>query len=118
VLDTGGPGLASLSRSSLQVGEGPEIEPNPEPAPFPVPCHVQAVPIDQVEVQAKAGGGANVSPSAAAAAGSCPPVTLTSNNTPWQICAGGVFCIPRPLTEQELLASHHASPPGTKRRIR
>ena len=115
-LDTGTPGLtASASRSAVltPIDVGEPI-PAPTVAPFPLPCRVVAIPIDGVEVQAKAGG-ANASTSAAA--GSCPPVTLTSNNNPWQICADGGFCIPRPLTEQELLASHHASPPGTKRRV-
>lgn len=114
VLDTGNPGLGALSRSSLTVGEGPQLEPNPVPAPtvapvpIPAPCHV-AVPIDQIDVK---GGVDTVSTSAAAS--SCAPVTLTSNNSPWGIC-GGRFCIPRPITEQELLASHFACPPGTKR---
>jgi hypothetical protein len=45
--------------------------------------------------------------SAAATTASCAPVTLTSTNSPWPIT--------RPITEQELLASHNASPPGTKR---
>jgi hypothetical protein len=52
---------------------------------------------------------------AAAAATGCAPVRLTSTNSPWSTC-GGQFCIPRPITEQELLASHNASPPGTIRR--
>ena len=53
---------------------------------------------------------------AAATSSSCAPVTLTSSNSPWQFC-NGVFCIPRPLTEAELWASHNASPPGTKKRL-
>jgi hypothetical protein len=47
--------------------------------------------------------------SAATSTSSCPPVTLTSTNSPWPIT--------RPITEQELLASHNASPPGTKRAL-
>ena len=47
--------------------------------------------------------------SAAASTASCPPVTLTSTNSPWPIT--------RPITEQEVLASHNASPPGTKRAL-
>lgn len=112
VLDTGGgSGPSPLSRSSVQdAGDGIQIEPHPAPVPKPFPCPI-LVDIDGVEGQAKAAGGAAVSTSAA---GSCPPVTLTSNNSPWAIC-GGAFCIPRPITEWELLASHFASPPGTKR---
>jgi hypothetical protein len=114
VLDTGGgSGPAPLSRSSVQADSDEiEIEPGPAPSPKPNPCPIQ-VDVNGVEVQAKVAGGAAASTSAG---GSCPPVTLTSNNSPWAICAGGRFCIPRPITEQELLASHFASPPGTKRR--
>lgn len=46
---------------------------------------------------------------AAASTSSCAPVTLTSTNNPWPIT--------RPITEQELLASHNASPPGTKKAL-
>ena len=46
---------------------------------------------------------------AAASTSSCAPVTLTSTNNPWPIT--------RPITEQELLASHNASPPGTKKQL-
>jgi len=115
LLDTGGgSGPAPLSGSSVQDdGDAIQIEPHPGPTPFPAPCRIQ-VDTENHGVQAKAAGGAAVSTSAA---GSCPPVTLTCNNSPWVICGGGHFCIPRPITEQELLASHHASPPGTKRGV-
>lgn len=113
VLDTGGSAPTPLSRSSQQDdGDGIGIEPHPAPSPKPFPCPI-LVDVNGVQVQGKAAGAAAVSTSAA---GSCPPVTLTSNNSPWAICAGGRFCIPRPITEWELLASHFASPPGTKRR--
>ena len=108
VLDTGTAAPTPLARSSQNDGDEIQIEPAPVPKPFPCPI---VVDIDGVEGQAKAAGGAAVATSAA-----CPPVTLTSNNSPWAICAGGGFCIPRPITEWELLASHFASPPGTKRR--
>jgi len=112
VLDTGGSGLAPFSQSSLRDdGEAIQIEPHPGPSPVPAPCRIP-VDIENLGVQAKTAGGTAVSTSAA---GSCPPVTLTSNNSPWAICGGGHFCIPRPITEWELLASHFASPPGTKR---
>jgi len=54
-------------------------------------------------------GSAHATTSAATSTASCPPVTLTSTNSPWPIT--------RPITEQELLASHNASPPGTKRAL-
>jgi len=108
VLDTGGGGLGLKS----QKAGGESIQIDAHPAAFAVPCRVVAVPIEQVELQAKAAGSAAVS-TAAAAGGSCAPVTLTSTNSPWAWCPG--FCIPRPITEQELLASHFASPPGTKK---
>lgn len=109
VLDTGGSGLASASEGSggdsLQASASDEIVigPAPEPTVAPAPC---AIVVDEFE------SGATLD----ATSSSCPPVTLTSTNSPWQIC-NGKFCIPRPLTEQELLASHNASPPGTKKRI-
>lgn len=108
-LDTGGgSGLmadSSTGKAALQSDTTIGIGIEPAPAPTIAPCPVVAS--DDIEVR----DGAN-----AAAGSSCAPVTLTSNNNPWQIC-NGKFCIPRPLTEQELLASHHASPPGTKRRV-
>jgi len=121
VLDMGGSGLGltAFSRPSRKADVGVESIAIAHPGePVPAPCRVIAVPtepvaIDQVE-HAKAGGGAAVSAAVSvAAAGSCPPVTLTSTNSPWALCPG--FCIPRPITEQELLASHFASPPGTKK---
>ena len=109
VLDTGGSGLtasstASMSEAAIIVEPGPV----PEPTIAPAPC--RAVAIDK-EFEPKTNFSASTF---AAAASSCPPVTLTTTNTPWQLC-NGVFCIPRPLTEQELLASHNASPKGTKK---
>ena len=111
VLDTGsGSGLTAFS-SALTLNEGGDVseEPVPMPAPTIAPCAVatDTQTFSNVTV---------VGVSDAAAASSCPPVTLTSTNSPWQTC-NGKFCIPRPITEQELLASHNASPPGTKKKI-
>jgi hypothetical protein len=109
VLDTGGSGLASASEGSggdsLQASVSDEvvIAPEPEPTATVAPCPIV---VDEFE------NGETVNASST----NCAPVTLTSTNSPWQIC-NGKFCIPRPLTEQELLASHNASPPGTKRKI-
>jgi len=118
VLDTGGSGSGLTAQSdsggsgfavaqSASVSDGSETEPVPAPTVAPAPC--RAVAIDDAEVVE----GATVS---AASTASCPPVTLTSSNSPWAIC-NGHFCIPRPITEAELLASHNASPPGTKKKI-
>ncbi|HEU4766431.1 MAG TPA: hypothetical protein VFS77_03625 [Pyrinomonadaceae bacterium] len=109
VLDTGGSsGLSALTASqATAIGDDVVIGPGPEPQPTIAPCKAT---IDDVEGTAKLSGA-----SSAAAATGCAPVTLTSTNSPWQICADGRFCIPRPITEQEILASHHASPPGTKK---
>jgi hypothetical protein len=110
--DTGsGSGLSALS-SAIDFNEGGVVieEPVPMPAPTIAPC---AVAHDDTSTFANA---TVVGVSDAAAASSCPPVTLTSTNSPWQIC-NGHFCIPRPITEAELLASHNASPPGTRKRV-
>ena len=98
VVDTGS---GSFLTAALVVGD----EAEPVPAPTIAPCPVAT---DTAEIQSFA-------MSDAAAASSCPPVTLTSNNSPWQIC-NGKFCIPRPIPEEELWARHLASPPGTKKR--
>jgi hypothetical protein len=112
-LDTGGSsGLAAAVQGDDNVGSLPTVIIEPGPSPVPAPCF-------QVIAQEKAADVEADAVATSAATSSCPPVTLTSTNNPWVICAGGGFCIPRPITEQEILASHFASPPGTKRaRIR
>ncbi|HET8783115.1 MAG TPA: hypothetical protein VFM63_11900 [Pyrinomonadaceae bacterium] len=113
-LDTGaGSGLTTAAlTSSIDFNDGGVVveEPVPLPAPTVAPC---AVAHDDTSTFANA---TVVGVSDAAAASSCPPVTLTSSNTPWQLC-NGKFCIPRPFPEDELWARHLASPPGTKRKI-
>jgi hypothetical protein len=111
VLDTGGSGTtaASMSESSATLSDGVVFEPAPQPTLAPAPC--RAVVIDEFEGHSKF----NTSSTSAAAASGCAPVTLTSTGSPWQPCIGGGFCVPRPITEQELLASHNASPKGTKK---
>jgi hypothetical protein len=91
VWDTGGPAGPGLTAQS-SASDGAVFEPVPEPTV--APC----AQIDDFESRVSA-----------AATASCAPVTLTATNTPWPIT--------RPLTEQELLASHNASPPGTKKKI-
>jgi len=100
VLDTGGSSLAAsqpqdFASAAVVIGGDPE----PMPTATVAPC--RAIAISDF-------GGFASSTTAAASTG-CAPVTLTSTNNPWPIT--------RPLTEQELLASHNASPPGTKRKI-
>ena len=102
VLDTGGSGLTASSSSQQVHGGGIQ----PEATAALAVC--RATPND-FQSQSKAGGPGAVSTSAATATSSCPPVTLTSTNSPWPIT--------RPITEQELLASHNASPPGTKKAL-
>ena len=108
-LDTGdpnGPGLTAASDGAV-IADGGDFE--PEPAPTIAPC-----PVIISEFEGHIGGGEF---SSATASSSCAPVTLAANNVPWQPCGFGGFCIPRPLTEAELLAAHNASPPGTKKKI-
>jgi hypothetical protein len=111
VLDTGGSGLtAAASVADATVSDGVVFEPAPEPTIAPAPC--RSTTINDFEGTAKFSS----SMTSTAASSSCAPVTLTSTNSPWQLC-NGFFCIPRPITEAELLASHNASPPGTKKAL-
>ena len=99
VLDTGGSGgLAPQSATSTRAASGN----------FDTIAIAQCRAIAPVDFQNASSASGKITTSAAAAT-SCPPVTLTSTNSPWPIT--------RPITEQELLASHNASPPGTKRGI-
>lgn len=106
VLDTGGSGggggLAPTTQAATTIGGGGNDGGSVQPIAI---CRATAVSDFQTLAQTKAGRVTTL----AATSSSCPPVTLTSTNNPWPIT--------RPLTEQELLASHNASPPGTKRAI-
>ena len=106
VLDTGassGPGLTAAATAADD--DGVVIEPAPQPTVAPAPCSR----IDVFEGTAKTGSSFNT---ATAAASSCPPVTLSSVNSPWVNCASG-FCIPVPITEEERWARHRPGPRGT-----
>jgi hypothetical protein len=96
--DSGGGGLATTQAAAIGGGgnDGGSLQPI-------AICRAVAVNDFQTLAQAKS----NRVTTSAAATASCPPVTLTSTNNPWPIT--------RPLTEQELLASHNASPKGTKK---
>jgi hypothetical protein len=96
VLDTGGSGTMALSGTSTRASSGN----------FDTIAIAQCRAIAPVDFQNASSASGKITTSAATAT-SCPPVTLTSTNSPWPIT--------RPITEQELLASHNASPPGTKR---
>jgi hypothetical protein len=113
VLDTGGGSGLTAGSSSLNAAIGFEViepAPGPQPAPTVQPAPCRAIAKDFEAINSFSGDSAN------AAAAGCAPVTLTSTNSPWSTC-NGQFCIPRPITEQEILASHNASPPGTKKVI-
>jgi len=101
VLDTGsGGGLAPTTQAATTIGGG-----GSDGGSTTAIAVCRATTADfQTLSQARAN---RATTSAAAATSSCPPVTLTSTNNPWPIT--------RPITESELLASHNASPPGTKR---
>ena len=98
VLDTGGSGSGLTPQSSSLRANG--FEPS---ATFAI-AQCRAIATHDFQSQSNASNRVTTS---AAATSSCPPVTLTSTNSPWPIT--------RPITEQELLASHNASPPGTKK---
>ncbi|HKR12276.1 MAG TPA: hypothetical protein VJT15_09470 [Pyrinomonadaceae bacterium] len=137
VWDTGsstGPNALALAEASKARVFNDEIAAEPAPAPVPAPtvapapCHIStidvsstqmAIPADErslegrISAEAESRVSADITRFAAVATRSCAPVRLTSTNTPWGHCPG--FCIPRPMTEAELWASHNASPPGTKK---
>jgi len=103
VLDTGGSGgtLAPTTQAATTIGGGGSDGGSVTAIAV---CRAVATNDFQALSQSKAN---RPGTSAAVATASCAPVTLTSTNSPWPIT--------RPITEQELLASHNASPPGTKK---
>lgn len=110
--DTGAPTGPGLMASMTATHDGSDVEPGPQPEPTVAPAPCRAVIGDTEGHTISADGTASATSSS-----SCPPVTLTSSNSPWGIC-GGKICFPVPITEAELLARHFASPPGTKKQIR
>ena len=103
VLDTGGSGGTLSPQAAMTVGGGGSDGGATQAIAI---CRATAANDFQTVSQSKAN---RATTSAAATTASCAPVTLTSTNSPWPIT--------RPITEQELLASHNASPPGTKKGI-
>lgn len=126
VWDTGsstGPNALALAEASKAAAFADDVavEPAPGPAPAPAPCHISTIDVSNTQLAVSAEDrisdtrtAADSTRFAAVATRSCAPVRLTSTGTPWGgNCPG--FCIPRPMTEAELWASHNASPPGTKK---
>ena len=105
VYDTGAGNGPSLEAASEAAAIGGDAVPAPTVAP--APCAV--TPVNDTSASRS-----DMSAAAVAATG-CPPVTLTSTNSPWTTCANGRFCIPVPITEADRWAAHNASPPGTKK---
>ncbi len=107
VLDTGGSGggggLAPTRQSATQFGGGGSDGGSMTAIAV---CRATTANDFQTLSQARA---SRPTTSAATTTSSCAPVTLSSTNNPWPIT--------RPITESELMASHNASPPGTKRAI-
>jgi len=97
VLDTGASSTAPMAQAAMTDS----AEGESDAMATATPCRAIATSDFDAESRFTA--------TAAATSSSCAPVTLTSTNNPWPIT--------RPLTEQELLASHNASPPGTKKAI-
>lgn len=101
VLDTGAPGLTASLTATF---DGSVIEPAPEPVPTVAPC----ASIDTVDRTTM-----NTATTSAATS-SCPPVTLSSVNSPWVTCGNHGLCIPVPITEEERWARHRPRPKPKK----
>lgn len=101
VLDTGGSGGLAPTTQAATIGGGGSDGGSTTAIAI---CRATATNDFQALSQSRAN---RPGTAAATSTASCPPVTLTSTNSPWPIT--------RPITEQELLASHRASPPGTKK---
>ena len=109
VLDTGNPGGPGLTASAIASFDDTDVAPAPAPAPTVAPCRATIQPF---EGTTKIGSG-DMSFATAAATSSCPPVTLSSTNSPWVPCGAGGLCIIVPITEEERWARHRPGPRGT-----
>src|SRR5689334_2214436 len=104
VLDTGnsgGGGLAPTTQAATIGGGGSDTT--------QAIAVCRAVASNDFQTLSQAQSSRRATTAAATSTSSCPPVTLTSTSSPWPIT--------RPITEQELMASHNASPPGTKKAL-
>ena len=97
VLDTGAPSGPGLTAGATAAGDETLI--------------AQCAVIDTSEGTISSGD-----MSSAAATSTCPPVTLSSVNSPWSNCPA--FCIPVPITEEERWARHRPGPKGFKASLR
>jgi hypothetical protein len=105
VLDTGAPDGPGLTAGATAANDGAVFE------PAPAPTIAKCAEIDSFEGNVESGDMAT-----AAATSSCPPVTLSSVNSPWSNCPA--FCIPVPITEEERWARHRPGPRGFKASLR
>jgi len=103
VWDTGDSG-SGLTASSATTRKAAAAEPN---ATAIATCKAIATDSNSFEARSAAS-----STFAATTASSCPPVTLSSVNTPWGPCAPNTFCITVPITEDERWARHRPGPKG------
>jgi hypothetical protein len=101
--DTGAPTGPGLTASEAFASDGFGTEPVPTATIAPAPCSIAT--IDDTKVSSDT--------ASATATSSCPPITLTSTNSPWGPCGTGGFCIPVPITEEERWARHRPGPRGT-----
>jgi hypothetical protein len=106
VLDTGGSG-SGLTASSATSSRAAAVAVEPNAVAI-APC--KAVAVDNNSFEARS---ASSSTFATAVATSCPPITLSSVNSPWGPCAPNTFCITVPITEEERWARHRPRPKGS-----
>lgn len=102
VLDTGGSGLTAsqtTAATAVESDEGDTVVIG-DPQPLPAPCKTAVARTE----------GFSTATTSAAATSSCPPVTLSSVNSPWNPCPPHGFCIPVPITEEERWARHRPKP--------
>jgi hypothetical protein len=105
VLDTGAPSGSGLTAAQA-TSDSAEAESDSDAIVQPAPC--LSTSIDDSNTRFGS------SSAAATTTSSCPPVSLSSTNSPWATCGTGGFCIPVPITEEERWARHRPGPRGTK----
>ena len=110
VLDTGDSGSGLTAAQSTSSRSGGPIRPDAAIAIAPAPCQATASDVNAIEAS-------RATTLAATSTSSCPPVTLSSVNTPWGPCAPNTFCIPQPITEEERWARHRPGPKGTIKQV-
>jgi len=106
VLDTGNGTLAPQTASSTRLSAAAL----PAPTIAPAPCKADVASVNDFQASRN-------TTLAAAATSTCPPVTLSSVNSPWGPCAPGTFCITVPITEEERWAKHRPGPKGSIKQV-